>query len=527
MDAPASHLWYDLETSGTDPAADRIIQFAAIRTDADLNPVGEPVEALVALDEDVVPSLGATLVHRLSPAKLRESGIPEWEAISQIKALIAHERQTCLSGFNNLAFDDQFLRHTLFRCLHDPYEHEWLDGNSRFDLIDVARAYRALRPEGINWPVDGEGRPSMRLTDLTAANGIEHGLAHDALADVRATYALAAKLKAANPNLWKYALDRRDKAHSLDLLGGLGEGRMAVHISRRYGPEGLQTAPVAPVFNHPAFNGRVIVANLLHPPEALDALLSGVDDDGLRQSVSGPLEDGQPRLLVEVVGNKCPFLAPAGSADFERLGWDRNVVAANLAAWTKLADLGASESSLIARAVRAFLPDDVRPDDAELALYGEFIPRDDKPMMATLRNASLNPSLPWPKRANLVDGRLSELAERLRCRARPDTLSEAERAEWLQWVVKRRREGVGRRGGTEALTVAINGLSEEERASMDEGALALVRELAFEAARPVELPGGERAETADEAGPRAPEAPASETAPNPVNGEGGQLDMGF
>ncbi|MEC9305378.1 MAG: exonuclease domain-containing protein, partial [Pseudomonadota bacterium] len=42
--APASFLWHDYETFGADPRRDRPAQFAALRTDADLNEIGDPIE---------------------------------------------------------------------------------------------------------------------------------------------------------------------------------------------------------------------------------------------------------------------------------------------------------------------------------------------------------------------------------------------------------------------------------------------------------------------------------------------------
>ena len=59
----------------------------------------------------------------------------------------------------------------------------------RWDLLDVVRMIRALRPEGINWPFienskTGEKFASNKLELLTKENGISHENAHDALSDV-------------------------------------------------------------------------------------------------------------------------------------------------------------------------------------------------------------------------------------------------------------------------------------------------------------------------------------------------------
>jgi exodeoxyribonuclease-1 len=174
--------WYDLETSGTASRWDRITQFAGLRTDAELNETGEVESFHVRLPDDVLPNPDAALVTGLTPQMLRDSGVSEWTALRRINALFAVPG-TCTVGFNTLRFDDEFVRHGLYRNLMDPYAREFRNGNSRWDIMDLVRATGALRREGLEWPVDQEGLPVYRLGELTRANGIEHGQAHDALSD--------------------------------------------------------------------------------------------------------------------------------------------------------------------------------------------------------------------------------------------------------------------------------------------------------------------------------------------------------
>ncbi|MCV4932819.1 exodeoxyribonuclease I, partial [Escherichia coli] len=79
-----------------------------------------------------------------------------------------------------------------------------------WDLIDVVRAAYALRPDGIVWP-EQDGRVTLKLERLTAANGIDHGQAHDALSDVRATIALARLIREKQPKLYDYLFALRSK----------------------------------------------------------------------------------------------------------------------------------------------------------------------------------------------------------------------------------------------------------------------------------------------------------------------------
>ena len=178
-----SFYWYDLETSGTNPKWDRIVQFAGLRTDADLNPLNEGYCTYVQLADDVLPNPQASLVTSITPQLTHKEGISETQALLNINRLFCVPN-TCVAGYNSLRFDDEFMRYGLYRNLLDPYAREWQQGNSRWDLIDLVRATGALRRDGIQWPRDDQGLPVYKLEALTQANGIAHGNAHDALSDV-------------------------------------------------------------------------------------------------------------------------------------------------------------------------------------------------------------------------------------------------------------------------------------------------------------------------------------------------------
>jgi len=200
-----SFYWYDLETSGTDPKWDRIVQFAGIRTDTDLETVGDEYCTYVHLPDDVLPNPNASLVTGITPQQTHTQGITETQALLKINQIFS-EPNTCVAGYNSLRFDDEFMRYGLYRNLLDPYAREFRNGNSRWDLIDLVRATGALRRDGIEWPIDETGLPVYRLEILTAANGISHGKAHDAMSDVHATIGLARLIKKAQPKLFEYYL---------------------------------------------------------------------------------------------------------------------------------------------------------------------------------------------------------------------------------------------------------------------------------------------------------------------------------
>ncbi|MDX1380080.1 MAG: exodeoxyribonuclease I, partial [Xanthomonadales bacterium] len=260
-------LWHDYETFGTDPAVDRPVQFAALRTDADLQEIGEPMVWWCAPAADTLPHPGACLVTGITPGQAAQKGMSEPDFARRIHGAMM-QPDTCSVGYNSLRFDDEFTRHLLYRNFYDPYEREWRNGNSRWDLIDLARMCYALRPEGIKWPEREPGVPSFKLEDLTAANGIEHAGAHEALADVRATLAFARLLRSSQPRLFEWSLALRDKRKVLELFD-LKDPQPLLHSSSRYPAARGATTLVLPLAEHAEQRNVFIVVDLAADPAPL------------------------------------------------------------------------------------------------------------------------------------------------------------------------------------------------------------------------------------------------------------------
>jgi exodeoxyribonuclease-1 len=166
-------------------------------------------------------------------------------------------------GYNSIRFDDEVTRHLFWRNLIDPYAREWQNGCGRWDLLDVVRCTWALRPEGIEWPRHDDGRPSFKLEHLTAANGLVHEAAHDALSDVRATIALARWSRQQQPRLWDFCLKLRKKDA---VRAEMGVGRPFLHLSGMYPVERGCLAIVWPLAPHPTNKNEVIVWDLAQDP---------------------------------------------------------------------------------------------------------------------------------------------------------------------------------------------------------------------------------------------------------------------
>ena len=426
--AQASFLWHDYETSGTDPARDRPLQFAAIRTDAALNVVDEPLMFYCKPARDVLPQPEACLVTGISPQHAELNGFTESQCIAEIHSQMM-QPGTCVAGYNNIRFDDEFTRFTLYRNFYDAYEREWKNGNSRWDLIDVLRLCAAVRPEGIVWPCDDEGLPGFRLEMLTAANNIEQAGAHDALVDVRATIDMARLVRDKQPKLYDYTLSMRNKKQVAGIVQ-LGSSKPLLHVSGMFGSRNHCASVVLPLCMHPVNKNAVIALDLRESPD--DFL--GLSVDEIRQRVfSSHQELGDtPRIALKNIHlNKCPMLAPVSMVteevaqrlklDMQQLRRHYDALVASPSEWGKAADVFAERD----------LPQALSKD-VDLRLYtGGFFSDADKSLMSKIRHSK--PQQLASQVFAFEDERLPEMLFRYRARNFPDSLSESEQQRWQQY----------------------------------------------------------------------------------------------
>ncbi len=429
---PPSIYWYDYETFGADPVRDRPAQFAGLRTDEDLNPIGESLTLYSRPANDFLPQPQACLITGITPQIARDQGICEAEFIGRIQQQFLHANTT-ISGYNNIRFDDEVTRHTLYRNLYDPYEHEWRNGNSRWDLIDVLRLTYALRPEGIQWPRRDDGAPSFRLQDLTRTNGIEHQDAHDALADVYATIELARLLKNRQPKLYAYCFEHRKKRDLKSLIDLTGM-QPVLHVSEKYPATHGCLAVVAPVILDPNNPNAVIVVDLGTDPEPLLTL----DADTLRERLFTPGKDlpsnvSRPGLKTIRI-NRCPVIVPVPAlrpGDADRLGIDLDTC------WHNLETIKRHQKHLRALLPQLYLRQEGETiDDPDLMLYrGGFFGEDDRQRMTMIRH--LPPEEISSTEMKFDDPRLPEMVFRYRARNWPDTLTGDEIQRWEHFRLKR------------------------------------------------------------------------------------------
>lgn len=424
----SSIFWYDYETTGINPRSDRPLQVAGIRTDESLNEIGEPLNIYCQPSDDILPHPAACLVTGIDPQRLREKGLGEGEFVTRVHAALSAPG-TCGAGYNSLRFDDEVTRYSLYRNFFDPYAREWQGGNSRWDLIDLVRTAYALRPEGIEWPQE-DGRVTLKLERLTQANGIDHGQAHDALSDVRATIGLARLLRERQPRLYDFLYQLRSKQRVMDQIRLL---QPLLHVSGRFSAARHYLAPVLPLAWHPRNRNALIVCDLQADP----SVLLDLDAETLRSRLYTRREDlaeGEvpvPLKLLHI--NRCPVVAPLSvlrDADRQRLGMDwslceRNVetLKAAQALWQdKLATIYQEEAFASSA-------------DPEQQLYDGFIGDRDRRLCEQVRNAQPQElaSRDWP----FDDARLPELLFRYRARNFPDTLSPPEQQRWTDFCRQR------------------------------------------------------------------------------------------
>lgn len=421
---PPSLLWYDLETWGANPAKDPACQFAAVRTDLALNPIGKPESFFCQISNDYLPHPEAVMVTGISPQQSLRDGMSEAAFMQRIHQQLS-QPNTCVVGYNNLRFDDEVLRHSFYRNFYDPYAREWQHNNSRWDLIDIVRACYALRPDGIQWPTREDGSPSFKLEELSKANGLLHADAHEALSDVHATIGLARLVKQAQPKLYDYLFALRDKRKVAEQLNYL-QMQPVVHVSSKLPASQGCCTWIVPLAAHPTNKNAIICANLQLDPTPLFEL----NTEQLREKLytaSADLPPGEQRLPLKLIHiNKCPVIAPAKTLSEEnagRLGIDRQACLAHLALLKQQPGLAQKVADIYEQ------ERDLPQPDADHALYsGGFIQNADKVRMQQVRDASAEQLSSLAVEFN--DPRLTTLLFRYRARNYPQTLSEQEMQRW-------------------------------------------------------------------------------------------------
>lgn len=421
--------FYDLETSGLKSRTDRIMQFAGIRTDENFQPIGEPANILVELTDDTLPSPGAIMVTGITPMATRTDGMSEREFCQYFNEEVAIP-ETTIMGYNSVRFDDEFIRNALWRNFYDPYEWQWRDGRSKWDLLDVVRMTRALRPEGIKWPVTEEGKPTNRLELITKENQISHEHAHDALSDVEALISVAKLIKEKQPQLFDFLYKMREK-DAVAKLVNLESPQPFVYSSGRYGSGHNFTTVAYPIAD--LGRGQILVYDLRYN---LDELLAQEQEAKKAPNSSEekswkdrePWERGYFPIVKKLQYNHCPAVAPVGVLDKED-GWGRielskETIENNLKSLKK-------HPEFIKRMTSAAKREYPQDEDVEQRIYDQFSSKSDMNLCAVVRANDENGLKNF--RPKFEDDRLNELLIHYRGRNFPGTLNDEEGKMWQKY----------------------------------------------------------------------------------------------
>jgi exodeoxyribonuclease-1 len=327
--ASLTFLVKDYETFSLNTKESAVSQFAAIRTDENLNEIEEPMNIYCSLSKDVLPSPTAALITGVTPQMIeaykkdrsQEVHNENW-FINKISYQLSRA-STCTLGYNNLSFDDEVTRNLLYRNFRDPYEREWRNGNSRFDVYPLVIATNVLRPELLKFPdaIDSKTgevsinkrtnkpNPSFRLEELSTANGIIHENAHDALSDVRATIGIIKLIKDKDPEFFNSMFDKRIKNNVKKWLSER-EDKPFIYMSPFFGKEDNSLGVMYKIADHPTNSNAIIAYNLRKNPDNLINLGTENLESVLFASKEELLEQNLERIGLQIIKvNQCPMLA--------------------------------------------------------------------------------------------------------------------------------------------------------------------------------------------------------------------------
>lgn len=420
-------FFYDLETSGLSPREARVMQFAGIRTDMNLNQIGEPYNFLVKLNDDILPSPEALMVTGITPQQTVADGYSEAE-FSKILMTEVFIPDTIAVGFNNIRFDDEFVRHLFWRNFFDPYEWSWKDGRSRWDLLDVVRMTRALRPEGIEWPFNEKGVATNKLELITKLNGVNHDKAHDALSDVEALVSVTRLIKQKQPQLYEYLLKMREK-NEIKKLVNLENKQPFVYVSGKYESDYNKATVAFPLTA--GKNNNIVVYDLRYDPTPYVNLNQKELAKKFFASWEEKNDEDFDKLPIkELQYNHVPAVAPLGVLS-QSDGWKKISLTEEQISKNKSILLLVPAFAENIRSIFENREDYKKTTDPETQLYDSFVPEVDKIRIEAVRNAKTRELADF--HPNFVDERLAPLLLHYKARNYPETLAEEEVVLWEKW----------------------------------------------------------------------------------------------
>lgn len=411
-------VFYDVETTGTSTSFDQILQFAAIRTDSELNEL-ERFETRCRLQPHIVPAPQAMRLTGRTIRHLTDPALPShYEMVRAIREKLLAWSPALFVAYNSYRFDEHLLRQALYQTLHPCFLTN-TGGNVRTDVMRMVQASAIYVPDALAIPADQLGVPSFALARVARANGWLHINAHDAMADAEATIHLCRLIQHRAPDVWSAFMRLSQKAAVLECLGDERVLSLsAIYGSRTY--SWLVTALGPSTANSSEF----YVFELGHDPDELRSL----NDEELVARICG-----LPRPIHVVKCNGSPILMSAHDAP--------DIAPSKMLGMGELerrAEVLRSDDALRARLITVFesTREPRQPSvHVEERIYDGFVQAADEARMERFHK------VPWEARVAIVeqfeDGRLVELGRRLIYIERPDVLSEAQRRSGRRAIARR------------------------------------------------------------------------------------------
>ncbi len=425
-----SFLFYDLETFGINPQMDRIAQFACIRTNLELEPIEDPVVIYCKIQEDYLPDIEACLLTGITPQETLDKGLSEYEFIKEINKIML-QPDTCVLGYNSLRFDDEFIRNTLYRNFFDPYEREWNNGNSRWDLIDMVRLTHDLRPGNIKWLLNEDNLPSFKLDDLAKVNKMTDEHSHDALVDVKNTIFLARLIKENNPKLFEYCYEHRTKKQLQEMLNSNND-KVFIHTSRMLTSEYGCTSIIMPLLIHPNMENYLLCYDIRYNPELL--ITASTEEVKKYLFISKDHESFKNRIHIKgIYLNKSPIIAPVSVLDeesYDRLHISREQCRKHYKMIIDNLEVINNKLQFIYDEPKEYINDMLDP---ELQIYSGFPSQHDKNLFSKIHFTE-------PEELKEIynkfdDFKYNELLWRFVCRNFPETMDDKDKNRWQEYCI--------------------------------------------------------------------------------------------
>jgi exodeoxyribonuclease-1 len=401
--------FYDLETTGISPAYDQPLQFAAILTDDNFNPL-KTIDIRCRLAPHILPSPYSLAVTCITPKQLQNPSLPSWfEFTQQVQQIIVQWAPATWVGYNSLKFDEEFLRQSFYQNLQPNIYETQFSGNDRLDILSAVYATWVRNPNILDWVVDGNERAIFKLDQLATANKFADHNAHDALGDVEATIHMAKCIRKGDPELWKDILSNRNKRDVLNKLDRFAP----LDLIERFGgaPPRAYTGCLCGISEDYANSVGFFDLELADPGDYVDA-----DEEVLAKAVSE-----SPKIIRAVSINKVPSL-------FEpRL---------NNPKFSQGARQIASRPDFQKRVGRAlanrFADKDLEERPVEKRIFDGFYSKHDKDALNLFQTTD------WRKWAEIIptlqDARLKQLAKRVLIFGNSETMTEYEQQKFRTYL---------------------------------------------------------------------------------------------